>query len=70
MWIIGFVRKFEMTLKTMKGFRDLEGTVLVQSSAFPPVLRFHDSRVFAPLPLTILVENILAGVRGAAMSPP
>lgn len=48
----------------------LKGTVLVQSSAFPPVLCFHDSRDSPQFPLTILVENILAGVRGAAMSPP
>ena len=54
----------------MKGFRDLEGTVLVQSSAFPPVLCFHDRRDSPQFPLTILVKNILAGVRGAAMSPP
>lgn len=52
----------------MKGLRDLEGTVLVQSSASPPVLRFHDSRISLSLPFTILVGNILAGL-GAAMSP-
>ena len=38
----------------MKGFRDLEGTVLVQSLASPPVLRFHDSRISSVLPFTIL----------------
>jgi hypothetical protein len=52
----------------MKGFRDLEGTVLVQSSASPPVLFSHDIGVSVPFPLTILVGNILAGA-GAAMSP-
>jgi hypothetical protein len=34
----GFVREFdERTLKTMKGFGDLEGITLVRSSASQPV---------------------------------